>query len=473
MISPIQRKDRGGGDSHLMFNKLTSIRKMHKNEHFDLDDIDVYASYKAIDQYHEKTDIVFVKNVKYLNPPEAYKEFIGFMRPHLTETFVPGFVTVEQACSVRIGDFTALYCPTHDHDVVIPSYSYVGDYNPIKGDNTVKASASRLTDKLFYLKDKDNNSKGGYLIGLDLTFPKEVSEQLLNKEKRDKVLNKAKLCIKDLIAYLKSVYCDDDEDIGLYYNMHIWSTENPLKPHLHYHVNLLNFISKKEIVKSVEFREEYKAFSTKLHRTVIIDPDDPKFSREYRINEDGNREPVHILNALKRFNPRLDRKAIQNAWSSIVNKRFRLPDRPLDIYMHYIPLKNRSATLHRIKYCSRKPLMDLWEYYTEHSFNPEAVNKDYIDFLMRYQNRRTAIGFARMLNRFVIAEEVKRVCPVCGNPAKRTEHYSFADIEAKLLSGSYAFIQWDHKAKEYEIIRSKRRLKEVINKLKGGGCSAE
>jgi len=449
-----------------MFN---TVNFYSSNQQFNLDGVDNFASYKALDHYHENNNIVLLKSVKYLNPSESYKEFIHFMRPNLTKTFELGHTTVEQACSARIGDFTALHCPLNNHEVIVPSYAYIGDYNPLKGDRTVKASASRLVDKLYYLGDMENNRKGGYLIALDLTFPKEISEQLLDKDKRDKALHKAKLCIKDFTAYLKSLYCDSDEDIGLWYNLHANSTREPLKPHLHYHVNILNFTSKKEIVNSIKPVEAYNPLNGKESKKIVVEPEDERFYRAYRYVDDEKTEPVEVLKALKRFNPRMDRKTIQSAWSSIVKKHFRSADRVLDIHLHYISLKNRSAILHRIKYCARKPLMDLFEYYTEHDFDPESINKDYINFLMRYENRRTPIGFVRMLNRIVVAPEVKRVCPVCGNPAKITDHYSFADVSAKLQSGEALFIQWDHKAKEYEIIRSKHRLKEIIQALDKGG----
>lgn len=464
-----------GGSIDLMFNRLTSIRQnsnnTNQNTQFDIDDIDAFISYEGLDKLHEKHNVVFIKNVHYLHPPEAYEQFIGFMRPYLTKTYELGTTTVKQACSARIGDFTALKCPLNNHEVVVPSYAYVGDYNPIKGDNSVKASASRLVNKLIHLKDKDDNAKGGYLIRSELTFPEEVSVLLYDSKERDKVLHKAKLCIKEFIEYLRNKYCSDrdNEDIGLYYNLHLWKTENPLKPHLHFHLNWLNFISKKEIVNSVKPEEQYKAYTTRLQRKVVADPDDERFSREYRINEDGNREPVSTLNCLIRFNPRVNADDLKKEWTRIVNRRFKLKKEKIDAYFKYISLKNRSAVLHRIKYCSRKPLMDIFEYYTQHDFDPDEVNKDFVNYLMRYENRRTAIGFTKMLNRIVVADDIKRVCPICGNAARRTAHYSFADLNEMLQSGSYVFIQWNHQQKEYEIIRSKHKLKQIMNSLGGVG----
>ena len=470
-MDSIQKKDQTGCDSSLMSNTCNFYSSKLQTKPFEINNIDSFISYKALDQYHENTDLVFIKNIKYLTPSAAYEQFIGFMRPALNNPYGLGTTSVKQACSARIGDFTALHCPLNNHEVIAPNYAYIGDYNPLKGDHSVRSSASKLVNKLTYLKDKDNNAKGGYLIGIDLTFPKEVSEQLLNPGKRDKVLHKAALCMKDLIQYMRSLYCidRDSEDIGLFYNLHLWKSENPLKPHLHYHVNLLNFVSKKEIVKSVQPTEEYNPYTQKLNKTIVVKKEDTRFSMAYRLNADGNREEVNVLNALKRFNPRLDHRQIKQKWAEIVNKHFRLSYDKLDVYLHYNLLKNRTAIMHRIKYCSRKPLMDLFEYYTENSFNPEAVNKDFTDFVMRYDNRRTAIGFARMLNRLVVAPDIKRACPICGNAAQVVDHYSFEDLNAKLLSGSCAFIQWDHKAKEYEIIRSKRRLKEIMTSLGGGG----
>jgi len=113
--------------------------------------------------------------------------------------------------------------------------------------------------------------------------------------------------------------------------------------------------------------------------------------------------------------------------------------------------------------------MDLFEYYSTHDFDPDEVNKDFVNYLMRYENRRTAIGFTKMLNRIVVADDIKRVCPICGNAARRTAHYSFADLNEMLQSGSYVFIQWNHQQKEYEIIRSKHKLKQIMNSLGGVG----
>lgn len=466
--------DQKGGESPLMFNTvLTSKPFFDQQHHFEIEDLDQFISYKALDQYHEKSNIVLLKNVKYLNPSEAYKAFLHYLMPSIPINPELGIISIEEKCKAVVDDFTALHCPLDDHDVIIPSYGYVGDLNPLRGDRTVRASASRLVEKLYYLSKSD--PKKGYLIGMDLTFPSEVSALLNSKETYDSTIKKAKQCMKDFVKYLHSRYCfKENEDLAILYNIHTWKTEEPTKPHLHIHMNMLNLIADKAVLKEIKPEEVYEGFSVKPKHKIVVDPDDPRFDRAYRINADGEREAISVLNSLKRFSPYMDHLEIKETWANIVCKRFKLQKNSvddeqgydkLDAHLHYIPLSNRSALMHRVKYCSRKPLMDLFEYYSEHDFDPSEVNEFFARTLVHYNNPRTALGFARMLNRVVVAPEVKQACPICGNPAKRTEHYSFEDLEDKLLKGNAVLIQWDHKQKEYEIIRSKHRLKKILEAL--------
>jgi hypothetical protein len=91
-----------------------------------------------------------------------------------------------------------------------------------------------------------------------------------------------------------------------------------------------------------------------------------------------------------------------------------------DVFIKFKKLRNRKSVAHRIRYCFRRPLVDLNEKLKE--FNLIDIDYSFVKFLVCYVPRRHNLGwFAnfKRLKMIVIKRRAERsvLCPACGHPA--------------------------------------------------------
>jgi hypothetical protein len=240
-----------------------------------------------------------------------------------------------------------------------------------------------------------------YLIDIDLTVPKDVSFRWSRGKDGVKLLRKAfRLFVKRLEN------CRNGE-LGYFYNIHIWSTRS-LEPHYHIHMSLCNAVFK-----------------------------NGKFIR---------------------FRPYFNVEVIREIWAECLRSVGLDVDNNVDVKVRYCKLRNEAGVVHRVKYASRHPLVDVASYYYEHEF--KGLNEDlrnwYLE-LVYYVNRRVCGGYLRRLKSIVGDVKVSRSCPVCGKAVGRGETVVDADsLIGDFESGSLIIIYWDVRDKRYYMLKSSK-----------------
>jgi endogenous inhibitor of DNA gyrase (YacG/DUF329 family) len=195
--------------------------------------------------------------------------------------------------------------------------------------------------------------------------------------------------------------------LGYFFNIHIWSTQT-LDPHYHVHSSFLNAIYK-----------------------------------------DGR---------LIRFKPYLNVQEIRRIWRDCLKEVGLEIDGEVVVKIKYCKLENRAAIVHRIKYVSRHPLIDIAAYYCKHEF--EGLDEDQREWfldLVYYVNRRTCGGFLRRLSSMVGEVKTARSCPICGRSVGRVLRICDPEtIVRDFESGGLIVVYWSVKDNRYYMVCSSK-----------------
>jgi len=282
--------------------------------------------------------------------------------------------------------------------VYVPDVKYAGRYSPYRKYVSSKVSINRFVNKLFKLKDKGVD----YLINIDLTIPKDYSLVYAFNDDFLKLLKKA------LKLFIKELEHNYGGELGYFYNVHVWSTRS-LDPHFHIHLSLCNAVFK-----------------------------DGKFIR---------------------FRPYLNVEIVRELWAKCLRKIGLDVDNNVDVYVRYCKLSNRASVVHRVKYASRSPIIDVASYYVDREFdgfNGSLLRRWYIK-LIHYINRRVCGGFLRKLSKIVGDVKVSNCCPLCGREVGRST--SVVDVDSLVddfVGGSLFIVFWDVRDKRYYMLHSSR-----------------
>ena len=357
-------------------------------------------SVKAVDLIHNYKNIAFLNNyVSLIKPTEDYVKFIAWL-------YELQYEIAEVLSSADLIGLTRIRCLKTKRFVDVPKLSNVGQYNPFRGIRSAKSSSSRFVNKLLQLSGLGVD----YLIKITLTFPKEFSIKALDDF--DFCVKKAKDCFRTFIKLLRKSYCRNRKDkLGGFYNIHPWSTKEPKEPHFHIHLGFVN--------------------------VVLVD------------------------NRFVRFRPFLDEKKIKELWKKALEENGVNIDCTPDVWIGYIKLVYKAGVMHWVKYSSRKPMVDIFEYYTENEFKVEELEdrREYLLRLMCYENRRVPFGFFTRLSNYV-KPAPEYVCPICGSEAEKV---GVVDIEG------YYKTMVDEDIKLFIWNKSKRYVMFYIERL-GGIC---
>jgi hypothetical protein len=206
------------------------------------------------------------------------------------------------------------------------------------------------------------------------------------------------------------------QKLGYVHNIHLWHSHHagdmkvistPHEPHLHAHINLVNLV----------------------------------------VDQSGG-TPEYI-----RFNPNVDAAIVRKAWSYAIFKSFaHLVTDPV-FYLHYIPLSSRARVSHRLRYCGRSVLHDLFDYYQDYDFS-ENIPKEYNEFLLKYQNRRTSFGFIRNISALVGEVDAERVCAVCSSQSEKLDPLTVEEMLRKIENDRIPVAIYRSRRREVAIIRN-------------------
>jgi hypothetical protein len=431
--------------THQSFLPSFILKMLTSSNHDDFDSWDL--SYRELGGLHKKAEFAFFDiYTAALNPPLGYLEFLEY------------FGYPREWGKADLVEFKE-YVDVEGNGVLYPAVA-AGKLNPWRFWGVSRASVSRLVNKILQLRDLRVEAwcSGGviwrrgidYVWGLDLTFPSLFSE--LAFKDPEGIVKIAKKCLKSFIERLEKYF---GGKLGLFANLHLWSSEVPWIPHLHWHLNILNAIFVKKGVKKISVKERR---IKKEKNSIWARSEPPLIVEEKRVVK---RMPEGVL---YRFSPWLDEDdglvALRRLWRDVliengVDEACGVSLNEVDVYSGFIEISEEAAAelVHRFKYCGRSPLVDFFAWYEDHSFEPSDIQKTFCGFLVEYKNRREVYGWARWLSSMVpIPEQKTKRCPVCGKPARVVRRVSVGEV-AERISEGLPVVYWDHKNKCYTVVR--------------------
>jgi hypothetical protein len=286
-------------------------------------------------------------------------------------------------------------------DVYVPNVLFAPKFSPYRKWRNVAPSLSRFVNKLFRLRDLGVD----YLICFDLTVPEEFSLNWASNV--DFGVRKLKEAFKFFVRCLEAKF---HGELGYFYNIHVWGTKS-LKPHFHVHSSFCNVVFK-----------------------------DDRFIR---------------------FRPYFDVDFIRQIWKESL-RSVGLNVDVVDVKVRYVKLSNRASVVHRVKYASRHPLIDIAAYYVNNGYEGLSDGlRDWYLKLIYYVNRRVCGGFLRKLSKLVGDVDVKHVCPICGSESDDGGVVNFVDVDGlvkRFDDGLLVIVFWDIQDRRYKMVYSDKWL---------------
>lgn len=341
--------------------------------------------------------------------------------------------------------FDAYRCEGCNRLIVRP-YVDGGRLNPFKLQSGSRRSAKALALKLAQLnaeaKVLERDHRTGvlrllrnnnlYLLPLELTYPHELNAHFLKllKEDKDKFYRLREKAIstffKKLLRAEFGEYATFSEFI-YWFNHHDWSSKSPDSPHFHEHINLLNVVY--DWRGSSEFRVLREVLSSYLTPTksLISRSTGWSLSKTKRLlgffrsiglieNARGSQDSFFttkyfdIASPLIRFNPlrfnteKLD--LFRSLWKATIEEIFgvKLKEQPvvhLPDKLISLDLSNVREVIHRLAYCSRKPVTDVNNFLL---LNPVDIDLDWLAHLLSFNSRIKGSRITRKFSTFTGVE---------------------------------------------------------------------
>jgi len=244
------------------------------------------------------------------------------------------------------------------------------------------------------------------LIWMVFTVPDIISEYLVKEDvsKAKEIMKKAarsalRRFLRKYLRKHENVPYNGDFKEGGVMNVHIWSSSQPIKPHLHVHIALWNF---------VVWNGKYVRFS-------------PYFPKEWMAELRGlwKREFFRYLRKAG-FGMYLDME-----YCNVLDDTYEF----FNIYTQYNWFKdeNFGKILHHLRYNARKAVIDINEFfYSGVGFDDLTdEQKEWLGFLIQYSNRTGNFGF---MNNWRIVFSVSKDRVIEFLERLRTEHYEYCPI---------------------------------------------
>ena len=333
-------------------------------------------SIEEVAKLHQKANLIFVDYfAKYTTPPAAFASLLSRL-----------FYPVELASAEWCG-FDVFRCSSTGRLVAMPRLRACGRFSPAYRYSSIKASVSRLASSFQALLEA---GVCDYLICLDLTYPEEISRMLQSPQHFDCVLKLAEKCVRVFVKKLEKRFYNGDR-LSVHYNTHVWATRNPHQPHLHHHLNIPNALKNK--------RGELVRFQPFIRELAIL--------------------------------RQLWREAIFEVFGKIA------PITEVNLFVHYIPLKNRPRLIHRLKYCSRRPVSDFFEHYRVDVCTDQDLV--FVRNVLCYTNQRRHIGWC--IGSFPNLKALRACmvntcrCPLCHSLAEKVENVDFKSFVLVFWAG--------------------------------------
>jgi hypothetical protein len=208
----------------------------------------------------------------------------------------------------------------------------------------------------------------------------------------------------------------DSDGQAAYVNLHTWKTEEPIKPHYHFHCLIPNY---RKVVDTLMEDEEgnptYRLEKKPWHKQ--------RGGTEVHFGDE-------VLGELKKRRcKRLLKFARRHGIKCSV-----LEDKGVvDVYVNFVSLDGglgKAKVMNRINYQSRHPIEDYAVYSNKHPSCPDPP-----DWLLHYENRTRVFGWWRYISRLTEGADMsdkEKLSPLDGEPM---EYMGTISLEGLLARG--------------------------------------
>lgn len=443
----------------------------------------------AIQEEHEENVVLFFDFYSQaLNPPEGYLDALELMGKDSDKAWA------------RVDGTYKKYCEAAGNIVKMPEFSS-GEFNPLSDYDNVHERTSRAagsfmetlwTNKLAFVKP---------------TFPKQISEAYRDasegscpKCRRDNNRScdgdlRYKGCFRDrcwdtLQSFFHSLQgkrAREDKKLGMHGNLHLWKTEKPFKPHLHFHC-AIPMLQAPYLTSADREKELNSGKVSKLKQKYEDMPCDD--SDKERIRRKLNNELAHNLGVEKLRMADRDKgyvfdadnlrdlwtDALEENWSSVVDDLdfedcdsvnygldnvgdYDVPqdegsgsegrDKPVNVHVSWVAQnKEPESIMHKYRYKLRKPSIDFFRYYMNNDVGiEEHNNKDFMEHVFDYSNDSRVYGFMKWGKNLheVDATGLENRCPICGGDVRdvTAEDFNHADSISIVREEFYGYNKFD------------------------------
>jgi len=353
---------------------------------------------------------------KLVHPPESYQKFLDYLSQISLKSY-PG-----------LGKFTGFKAWEHYNGsrVILPEIE-TEEYNPADKFQSIRSSASRTAKQLTnlnWLPSSDPSDRA--LVNLDLTFPADLSDRLLGgvEDLEDRYWATYKTFL-ELFNDRKPDSVRGSYDVGNSSNLHLWSSSDPLNPNAHFHSSMIwaqeirpsegaqedSDGFGKSYLKPLEWSDNGKPADSGVIKSLWAKAVNKEFGTDYCEDPEAYRNGTSWINQMFGHS-----QVVANVSWTPLSPSFWTKDK--DDPKSTIKRK----LIHRLKYCRRKPLTDLGEYFVDNEFSQEDVNVGFALDLIEYGNSSRQFGYWTHINSCVNVKddegEESNLCPVCGEEVR-------------------------------------------------------
>jgi len=328
-------------------------------------------------------------------------------------------LALDTNCIVRFFDIKPLLRPTHpffkdkqgfiedyaayktdpnsEHFLLYPKCRYEHRNNPHRRFRLSRSHTGRTFKKLIDLREACHLANLKF-VNLDLTLAKELSEWLGQQPGGHEM---AWRLFKHWLDNCLAKLMPQDSTMALWAVLHFWSTKNPLEPHFHFHICLLNYV-------------EVLAF------------DDPENGQTYElgerpfpVNEDGKRTPFTKAQ-LAELRSGSRRIQANFAYRHRIDAPSLAQDQEADLYVAYLNFNKPDDTpriINRLKYMTRPPIVDYARVSNKNKSYPNPT-----ELILKYTTQMRTFGFARRLKGLIGEVDDSEICKLSPLTGKKMEY---------------------------------------------------
>lgn len=339
-------------------------------------------------------------------------------------------------------------------------------WSPLRYKKNNSQRANRAATKQF------NMLKGYDCATVDLTFPKEISEDYGAEKKgmsHEEWEEKAWDTFKTFYYKMRDDKAVEDKHIGCHANLHIWKSQEPMKPHLHFHT-IFNrvqapYVTNKDRKKAIQSRKVQR-FLEKYNNEDLSTDERMGYKRKAD-RQLASELGVETFDKFDHWKGKyFDADKVRELWEEAVKENF--PDyahvydnkEPSVYLQHYKEGKDTAQIVHKYKYKTRQVPYDLFKYYSDSDVFPEQdtpnhvthreyENSNFLSHALNYTNKAKNFGvfkWAKSISE-IDGIGIGDMCPFCGSTTHATDGSpeDFADMNgsAWILEMKDAFYEFD------------------------------